>query len=851
MKKTREYNGYIFEDNGHGDYYNAELDKFLIYRPYPMMVKTIIHKDDSVTMNREKFQENTEKNKGVYEEGYEENDDGSVFVKAEDVDEDIKKESEDNVSRGNPTDFKVSDRQVKAMQLYEDGEIDYQELVDDYFEGDGQDAGYALDEFGSERAAKELTPPEEGQLPADANQTLSGPRDYRFDFGFKDGASLRSDSFEEAKAYLEEEDMAQYLDEPLKSKIDSMKWVLDSTEKVHVDVKANQPLTPEDMKQLKSEIEGQNSDGLGEGFEQQDFAEAYWNPETGDGPYTRQEVMDIVSENYDNMDFDEYQDYIDADDIRTGLEEYIKDGYGDSTFEDYLLDNDYVEDESEVSEKTREELIDDYSDAWDSYLDDEESSFLQSGYAEDYIPSDALENAKYEVAKNDYRYNENLWGDGMVSMEWDIPDGKDVTPEPAPDNLPSKNYSDYNGLMLADQDEYGDYFFNKADDMKKLGESIVNDLNNNKFDSDSDYKFRLVNDGRNLEIYDSSEAQGSQENPDFDKLEKELKKQLGDNIYLEPYDSVSVYVAGIYGNEVPEENVRRDNDDSYEESQKSSFSNKGPYSSDEDHIGQQIYSNPRSKEINLEELNKQADEYATSGLKENSSSRSTETPNYNNYSADEQDILDRYTKDYGWDDNDGLKNLKHQIDSMKYGSESVNQTARRLVQGGDFLIYNGDMDEYLKERNIPHNEDNTFDVYTKVMADKIEQLYNSSDRPSMSDLNGFSNDYSDRYIRNDDIYETTNRTIDKLKSADGYSSIDIQGPGNYHISKYDTGTIQISSSHPYDLSDYSFAKWSNMNNAFSIYDDNGKLVTVVKTIEEAVEEMKKIDKKIPSRIDRT
>ena len=335
--------------------------------------------------------------------------------------------------------------------------------------------------------------------------------------------------------------------------------------------------------------------------------------------------------------------------------------------------------------------------------------------------------------------------------------------------------------------------------MKKLGESIVNDLNKNKFDSDSDYKFRLANDGHNLEIYDSSEAQGSQNNPDFDKLEKELKKQLGDNIYLEPYDSVSVYVAGIYGNETPEENVRRDNDDSYE----------------------------------------------------SNSSRSTETPNYNNYTADEQEILDRYTKDYGWDDNDGLKNLKHQIDSMKYGSESVNQTARRLVQGGDFLIYNGDMDEYLKERNIPHNEDNTFDVYTKVMADKIEQLYNSSNRLSMSDLNGFGDDYSDRYIRNDDIYETTNRTIDKLKSADGYSSIDIQGPGNYHISKYDTGTIQISSSHPYDLSDYSFAKWSNMNNAFSVYDDNGKLVTVVKTIEEAVEEMKKIDKKIPGRIDRT
>ena len=97
-KKAKEFKGYMFEDNGHGDLYSAEADKFLIFRPYPIMVDTVIHKDDSVTMNRAKFKENTDKNKGVYEEGYEENDDGSVFVKSEDVDSNIKEESEDNKS---------------------------------------------------------------------------------------------------------------------------------------------------------------------------------------------------------------------------------------------------------------------------------------------------------------------------------------------------------------------------------------------------------------------------------------------------------------------------------------------------------------------------------------------------------------------------------------------------------------------------------------------------------------------------------------------------------------------------------------------------------------------------------
>ena len=585
-KKAKEFKGYMFEDNGHGDLYSAEADKFLIFRPYPIMVDTVIHKDDSVTMNRAKFKENTDKNKGVYEEGYEENDDGSVFVKSEDVDSKIKEESEDNKSTQYQQEkFQVSEKQVRAMQLYDDGDIDYDELVNDYFEGDFEDAGQALYEFGSERAEKEDKATREslGMNPNEnyvdkSGETPKEERNYRFDFGFKDGAALREDAFEDAKAYLEEEDMAQYLDEPLKSKIDSMKWVLDSTDAVHVDINSNQRLTDEDMAALKDFIEGQNSDGLGEGFEQQDFAEGYYDPDTGEGPYTYQEVMDIVSRNFDNMELDDYVDEIDHEDIREALESYVRDGNYNYSFEDYLRDNiegieteeDREEFERELENTPEEELFSQYSDEYEDWLDDEEDDFINSGYLEEYLSPEAIDNAKDTVAQNDPRYNENLWDGGMTSMEWNIQPGKDITPEPEPDNLPSKNYSDYNGLMLADQDEYGDYFFNKSDDMKKLGESIVNDLNNNKFDSDSEYKFRLANDGRNLEIYDSSEAQGSQDNPDFDKLEKELKKQLGDNIYLEPYDSVSVYVAGIYGNEVPEENVRRDNDDSYEESQKTS-----------------------------------------------------------------------------------------------------------------------------------------------------------------------------------------------------------------------------------------------------------------------------------------
>ena len=80
MKKPREYNGHVFEDNGHGDLFNAEVDKFLIFRPYPLLVDTVIHKDGSVTMNQEKFKENTDQKNGNYNEGYEVNDDGSPVL---------------------------------------------------------------------------------------------------------------------------------------------------------------------------------------------------------------------------------------------------------------------------------------------------------------------------------------------------------------------------------------------------------------------------------------------------------------------------------------------------------------------------------------------------------------------------------------------------------------------------------------------------------------------------------------------------------------------------------------------------------------------------------------------------
>ena len=104
------------------------------------------------------------------------------------------------------------------------------------------------------------------------------------------------------------------------------------------------------------------------------------------------------------------------------------------------------------------------------------------------------------------------------------------------------------------------------------------------------------------------------------------------------------------------------------------------------------------------------------------------------YNDIEQEALDRFTEDYGWEDNDSLKNLRSQIDYMRIPGDSIHRTAERLVEGGDYLIYNGDIQEWLDNHGIKYNEDNFFDVYKKTMADSIEKLYNQKEEKSTSQI---------------------------------------------------------------------------------------------------------------------
>lgn len=85
--------------------------------------------------------------------------------------------------------------------------------------------------------------------------------------------------FEAASNYLAEDDMTQYLLEDnrfgsdIKSRIKSIKWLLFTDHNGVIELETNDYLTDIELTAIKEWCDGQNSDGLGEGFSQQPFAE--------------------------------------------------------------------------------------------------------------------------------------------------------------------------------------------------------------------------------------------------------------------------------------------------------------------------------------------------------------------------------------------------------------------------------------------------------------------------------------------------------------------------------------------------------------------------------------------------
>ena len=78
---------------------------------------------------------------------------------------------------------------------------------------------------------------------------------------------------DEAQAYLEEDNMLYYFDnEEIKRKLKSIKWHLVDCGSGYIEVIANEELSENELEEISEYIKGQNSDGIGESFEQQWFA---------------------------------------------------------------------------------------------------------------------------------------------------------------------------------------------------------------------------------------------------------------------------------------------------------------------------------------------------------------------------------------------------------------------------------------------------------------------------------------------------------------------------------------------------------------------------------------------------
>lgn len=221
--------------------------------------------------------------------------------------------------------------------------------------------------------------------------------------------------FEAAQAYLSDDDMTQYIPDELKDVVKDVKWELDDEESGHISFKTTRELTAEESKKMSDWIDGQNSDGLGEGFEQQDFAISYYDPYSGDGPYTYDEYQREIENRYDNLEPSEYADYLSDDAIEQGIQSWMEEN-----------EVDHIETDEEY-ERVREEVLDDP----ESYIDWEDIDTAKNDYMNDNedLQEDHWFNMSSMKGNKGYGQEQNEFKVSEIEPEERIPSRPDGTPD--------------------------------------------------------------------------------------------------------------------------------------------------------------------------------------------------------------------------------------------------------------------------------------------------------------------------------------------------------------------------------------------------------------------------------------
>lgn len=113
-----------------------------------------------------------------------------------------------------------------------------------------------------------------------------------------------------AQAYLSKDDMLEYFDnEAIKRKLKSIDWILEDDVSGYIEVISNEELSDDELEEIADYIKGQNSDGLGEGFSSQDFANYDANLYNLSGEEIREYEDDDYEEDWIMASFDPYREY--------------------------------------------------------------------------------------------------------------------------------------------------------------------------------------------------------------------------------------------------------------------------------------------------------------------------------------------------------------------------------------------------------------------------------------------------------------------------------------------------------------------------------------------------------------